>query len=83
MLIGALILLFLLYYLGIAGSMGLRTYLKCLASCWGIFILMIMMGYAMVQIPRSLWLTANYSEYLKYCNKKILKMVDELEDVDF
>ncbi len=83
MLIGALILLFVLYYLDIAGTMGLRTYLKCLASCWGIFLLMIMMGYAMVEIPRSFWLTANYSEYLKYCYKKISQIVDDLEDVDF
>ena len=71
MLAGAIILLILLLYLDIAGSMGLMTYLKCLASCWGIFLLMVMMGYAMVEIPRSLWMTGNFEEYLKYCYKKV------------
>ena len=48
MLVGAIIILIPLIYFDIGGGMGLITYLKCLATCWGIFLQMVMMGYAIV-----------------------------------
>lgn len=56
--------------------MGLMTWLKCLATVWGILLQIVMMGYAIVEIPRSLWLQADYKKYLKYCYIKI----EDLED---
>ena len=83
MLVGGVVLLYLLWYFEVAGEMGLLTYLKCLATCWGIFLLMLMMGYALVEIPRSLWLTGSHLDYLRYCYRKIEEVEDELEDVHY
>ena len=47
--------------------MGLKTNVKCLATCWGIILQMGMMGYAMVEIPRSLWMSGHSHKYLHYC----------------
>ena len=74
MLAGGIICLFFLIYFNVGGEMGLRTYLKCLATCWGILLQMIMMGYAMVEIPRSLWMYAFPSKYLKYCYRKVREL---------
>ena len=63
--------------------MGLRTYLKCLATCWGILLQMIMMGYAMVEIPRSLWMYAFPSKYLQYCYRKVRELEEEKESTLF
>lgn len=54
--------------------MGLKTYLKCLATCWGIILQMGMMGYAMVEIPRSLWMSGHSHKYLHYCYQKIREL---------
>jgi hypothetical protein len=48
MLVGALLVLALLVVFKVGGDMGLITYLKCLATCWGIFLQIVMMGYAIV-----------------------------------
>lgn len=48
MLIGAVIILIPLIIFNVGGDMGLITYAKCLATCWGIFLQMVMMGYAIV-----------------------------------
>jgi hypothetical protein len=54
MAVGGALVLILLIIFNVAGDMGLMTYLKCLATCWGIFLQIVMMGYAIVEIPRSL-----------------------------
>lgn len=59
MLIGAIVILIPLILLDVGGDMGLITYAKCLATCWGIFLQMTMMGYAIVEIPRSFWVSAH------------------------
>ena len=53
------------------GDMGLITYAKCLATCWGIFLLMVMMGYAIVEIPRSFWVSGHPEMHMYYCYRRI------------
>lgn len=48
MAIGGAIVLALLIFFDVGGDMGLLTFLKCLATCWGIFLQMVMMGFAIV-----------------------------------
>ena len=76
MLLGGILALMLLWYFDVGSEMGLIIWLKCLATVWGIFLQIVMMGYAIVEIPRSLWLKANYQKYLKYCYSKI----EEIEE---
>jgi hypothetical protein len=66
MLIGGALILILLIVFNVAGDMGLITYLKCLATCWGIFLQIVMMGYAIVEIPRSLNLNSSPQRKLIY-----------------
>ena len=55
MIIGAVIGLIALILLNAGGEMGLITFLKCLATIWGILLQMILMGYALVEIPKTMW----------------------------
>ena len=48
MIIGAVLALLLLLFFDVAGQMGLVSFLKCLATIWGLFLLMSLMGYAIV-----------------------------------
>lgn len=62
MLVGGIIGLVLLMLLKAAGDMGLVTYLKCLASAFGMFLLMLLLGYGMVEVPKSHWRTGDLSQ---------------------
>lgn len=48
MIIGAVIALVFLLWFDIAGEMGLIKFLQCLATIWGLLLLMGLMGYALV-----------------------------------
>jgi hypothetical protein len=48
MIIGAVVGLIALILLNAGGEMGLITFLKCLATIWGILLQMVLMGYALV-----------------------------------
>lgn len=48
MIIGAVVALIALILLNAGGEMGLITFLKCLATIWGILLQMVLMGYALV-----------------------------------
>lgn len=48
MLVGAIVALIGLILLKAGGDMGLITFLKCLATIWGIGLLVGLLGYALV-----------------------------------
>jgi hypothetical protein len=54
--------------------MGLITFLKCLATIWGILLLMVLMGYALVEVPKTMWRNANPKDYLEYLYHRIAEM---------
>lgn len=58
--------------------MGLITFLKCLATIWGLFLLMVLMGYALVEIPKTLWNNSDPQTYLSYLYRKVNDMEDEI-----
>ena len=60
--------------------MGLLIFLKCLATIWGMLLLMVLLGYSMVEVPRTMWRNAHPSQYLRYLYQKIYEMEDEVED---
>jgi hypothetical protein len=71
MLIGGVLFLILLIWINAAGDMGIMTFLKCMASAFGMFLLMILMGYGMVEIPRSHWRTGNLTHEVQYLHHRI------------
>lgn len=59
--------------------MGLITFLKCIATIWGLLLLMSLMGYALVEIPKTLWKNSNPTVFLNYIYSKVVEVEDELE----
>lgn len=80
MLVGGVVFLVIMILLDVAGDMGLITYLKCLASAFGMFLLMLLMGYGMVEIPRSHWRTGDLTAEVKYLHGRIKSSEDEQEE---
>ncbi len=80
MIIGAIAALVVLIWLNVGGEMGLITFLKCLATIWGLILLMILMGYALVEIPKTLWNNADPKTYLAYLYTKVNDLEDEIEE---
>lgn len=83
MLIGGAIILIPLIIFDVGGDMGLITYAKCLATCWGIFLQMIMMGYAIVEIPRSFWMSGHPEMHMYYCYRRIPEVEEEINEAMF
>lgn len=71
MLVGAVLSLLLLIWFNAGGEMGLITFLKCLAMIWGLFLLMVLMGYALVEIPKTIWNNSDPETYLTYLYKRV------------
>ena len=49
-----------IYVAGIANDVGLFTFLKSLANSFGVFLIIVLLGYSLVTIPRSQLRTTNY-----------------------
>ncbi|KAL4493159.1 hypothetical protein ABPG72_003244 [Tetrahymena utriculariae] len=59
---------------------GLITFLKSLANCWGIFQIMILLGYSLVTVPRSHFRTINDKLQMKYLCFRAAQIKKEQED---
>jgi hypothetical protein len=44
----AIVALIIMIFLDVGGEMGLIVFLKCLATIWGMLLLMVLLGYALV-----------------------------------
>jgi hypothetical protein len=40
-----------------AAEAGLMPFILCLANSWGIFLIMVLLGYSLVMIPKQHWRT--------------------------
>jgi hypothetical protein len=80
MIIGAVVFLVILILLDAGGEMGLITFLKCLATIWGMLLLMVLMGYALVEVPKTLWRNANPKDYLDYLHHRVIEMEEEIDE---
>ena len=58
--------------------MGLIIFLKCLASMWGMLLLMIFLGYALVEIPKTMWHHSDVDNYLRYLYRKVYDVEEEV-----
>ena len=46
---------------------------------WGILLLMVLLGYSLVEIPRTMWRNADPNQYLEYLYHRIYEMEEEVE----
>ena len=74
LLIGAVVALIIIFLLGIGREMGLIIFLKCLATMWGMLLLMVLLGYSLVEVPKTMWRNADPDTYLAYLYQKIHEM---------
>lgn len=67
-----------------ANREGIQSYVMAAANSWGLFLVIVFMGYGLVAVPRNLWYSGNYDRqlYQHYGNAARLKeecMDSELE----
>lgn len=72
MIVGAVVFLLILILLNAGGEMGLITFLKCLATIWGMLLLMVLMGYGLVEVPKTMWRNADPAQYLDYLHHRVV-----------
>ena len=80
LIVGAVVGLIVLILLNAGGEMGLITFLKCLATMWGMLLLMILMGYSLVEVPKTMWRNAQPKDYLTYLYQKISEVEEDVND---
>lgn len=65
-LFGALGFIWLITFLQLPGEYGLMLFIRSLANCWGIFLIVLLLGHTLVSLPMSHWRTTNLQLQMKY-----------------
>lgn len=52
------------------------------ANTWGLFLLVLLLGYGLVEIPRSYWLSSSHSYLLAKIYFKVAKMAAEKSEAE-
>lgn len=60
----------------------LQTVCITAANTWGLFLLVLLLGYGLVEIPRSYWLSSNQAYLLNKTYFKVAKMATEKADAE-
>lgn len=69
--------LHLIHVVTILRRSDLKTIGITAANTWGLFLLVLLLGYGLVEIPRSYWLSSSYSYLLAKTYFKVAKMATE------
>ncbi|OAD06099.1 hypothetical protein MUCCIDRAFT_159784 [Mucor lusitanicus CBS 277.49] len=82
--VGTIGLIYLVFGSGLTTREGIQSYVMAAANSWGLFLVIVFMGYGLVSVPRSLWYSGSYDRHLfqHYANAARLKeecMDSELE----
>eukprot|EP01083_Nonionella_stella_P108594 315984_1 len=80
--VGVLFVAFIVYLLATDGisADGLVGFCVSLANAWGLTLLVLTMGYGLVEIPRKLWYSGNPEIRLNHMYFKVSAIHDELEE---
>lgn len=60
----------------------LQTVCITAANTWGLFLLVLLLGYGLVEVPRSYWLSSNQAYLLNKTHFKVAKMATEKADAE-
>lgn len=69
--------LYLVRVVTILRRSDLKTIGITAANTWGLFLLVLLLGYGLVEIPRSFWLSSSHSYLLAKTYFKVAKMATE------
>jgi len=68
--ISAVLLVAFLIYVAVSSHMtgsALLGFAICLSNTWGLTLYVLLLGYGLVEVPRSIWYEASLSKALEYC----------------
>jgi len=54
--------------------------LMSLGNAWGLLLLLLLLGYGLVEVPRKLWRSAKYSSRLESCRYEIVSVEKKLQE---
>jgi len=73
-------------YLFIEGKLTFRTlpaFLVVLSNCWGLFIIIVLLGYGLVAIPRAFWDQADLELTLRHKQVQVVALEEGVIDTKF
>mmetsp|Transcript_2981 Transcript_2981/g.2698 ORF Transcript_2981/g.2698 Transcript_2981/m.2698 type:complete len:239 (-) Transcript_2981:737-1453(-) len=62
---------------------SLPIFLIVLSNCWGLFLVIVFLGYGLVAIPKSFWYAGKSSDYLKYLYVKATILDEGIIEVKY
>ncbi|GJJ69973.1 hypothetical protein EMPS_02322 [Entomortierella parvispora] len=80
--VGSIALLGLVYVWYAQGTSNLRAYIMALSNSWGLILVVIFMGYGMVDVPRRLWHQGDNARELRRISFKASVVKDKRQDTE-
>ncbi|KAI9277891.1 LMBR1-like membrane protein-domain-containing protein [Sporodiniella umbellata] len=75
--VGTFGLFYLVFGNGYTTREKIQSYVMAAANSWGLFLVIIFMGYGLVAVPRSLWHSGNYTRHLIQLYASAAKLKEE------
>ncbi|KAF9551160.1 hypothetical protein EC957_010046 [Mortierella hygrophila] len=82
LIIGSIALLGLVFLWYAQGPSNLRAYIMALSNSWGLVLVVIFMGYGMVDVPRRLWHKGDNARELRRISFKASVVKDKRQDTE-
>ncbi|KAG0213831.1 hypothetical protein BGX28_003505 [Mortierella sp. GBA30] len=82
LIVGSIALLGLVYVIYAQGTSNLRAYIMALSNSWGLVLVVIFMGYGMVDVPRRLWHKGDNARELRRISFKASVVKDKKQDTE-
>ncbi|KAI8382453.1 LMBR1-like membrane protein-domain-containing protein [Blakeslea trispora] len=76
-------LIYLIFGNGLTTKEGIQSYVMAAANSWGLFLVIVFMGYGLVSVPRSLWYYGKYTTHLHQLYAKAAQVKEECTDSEF
>ena len=77
--LGIIFIIYLASVQGLHGA-GLSGFLMALANAWGLTLLILCLGFGLVEIPRVFWRMSNNVVNLRYCEFTAIEVDDDLKE---
>ncbi|KAG2236234.1 hypothetical protein INT48_008594 [Thamnidium elegans] len=78
--VGTIGLVYLVFGSGLTTREGIQSYVMAAANSWGLFLVIVFMGYGLVSVPRSLWYSGSYDRHLHQHYANATKLKEECLD---
>ncbi|KAI9316887.1 LMBR1-like membrane protein-domain-containing protein [Dichotomocladium elegans] len=80
--LGFIGLMYLIFGSGFTTREKIQGYVMAMANSWGLFLVIVLMGYGLVSIPRWLWFTGNTKKRLRQIYARASRVKEECMDAE-